>query len=331
MNIDDYLKIQEEEFMEFGRDIRKIILVAAKNVNSLKSFYDRYGAEVIEYIDSKSYVVKREDGNFELFILGSCKQYRKRFEQFLVDYYDIPKTYKLPAVLNVDHVFNKERAKNYYIRMILLDEKANKAWGRAYEKTSSSLDKASNNLTTKDFVLLDYCVFLKILEFPSLKKGDIKSSEDISKIAEESFSRLENLFGSELLSEPIKAFYRAEINRLVTGVWQDPEYKPTKILSYDDTDKLQDLKETIICLLKSNSFGIDDEDIIEGKYICANTSDKEKCAEILSGIDKARDIDWELLIKDKTLTSMIVRLYFKDDAQRYDIFLKKSVEGYLSS
>ncbi len=73
MNINEYLKIQKYEFLEFLKDIDKIILVGVKDIESLEEFYKDSDNVIEEFIDENSYVVSRSDGYHELFILGSIK------------------------------------------------------------------------------------------------------------------------------------------------------------------------------------------------------------------------------------------------------------------
>ncbi len=242
---------------------------------------------------------------------------------FLKQYYKLEPDYKLPSSLNVDHVFNKERAKNFYIRMILLDEKINKDWGRAYERLFSTLDKKNKYKNSKQYLLLDYSILLKVLEFKSFKKGDIVEKYDILKLAEDYACKLKSLFALDIPYEFIQKFYRVEINRLLTGCWNDPIEKSIKkvAIAYSFEDKKEYLKIISTCFSKDRIIDICGFD---GRYFYKSDLDKNKCLEILGNLDSAKCIDYELLITGNRINSMIVRLYFESNLdERYDIFVKK--------
>lgn len=212
MELDDYLRIQEEEFLEYGGNVDKRILIAAKDKNCLVNFYTNYNSIVLEFIDLNSYVICRNDGNYELFIRGSFGGYRGRFKKFLVEYYNISKDYQLPSALNVDHLFNKIRAKNYYIRMILLDGRVNQDWGRAYEK---GISKRHQGKVIRNYIFLDYATFLKCLGITSFKKSGIENEDDISKMANNRHYELKRLVDLGKNSEIIKKYFEGEINYFV--------------------------------------------------------------------------------------------------------------------
>jgi len=321
MNIDEYLKIQNDEFVNFIKDPKKIILVATESPESLLSFYEDYNGQVERYKDDNSYVVKRSDGHYELFILGSYPYYRKRFRAFLTEYYQIPKDFKLVKALNVDHVFNKDRAKDYFIRMILLDGKVNSEWGRAYEKVSSNLDRKFN-VKLKQHMLLDYSVLLKILKFDSFKKGDVADINDIERIAELTFKKLFSFAGPDALTDNVKTFYRAEINRLANEVWNDPSHIETEEIGLE-VDNVMDLARFLENLVRGNPIDLNDVDF-EGKYIAPTPEVQTLCFEIINNLIDVTEIDWKIYVRNRVISSMVIRLYYADkDAIRFDVELRR--------
>lgn len=321
MDIEDYLKIQNDEFIDFIKDPKKIILVATESAESLKSFYEYYNGQVEEYKNKKSYVVKRSDGLHELFILGSDGSYKEKFRAFLTDYYHIPQDYVLDENLHVDHVFNKKRAEDYFIRMILLDKSANRAWGQSYEKVSSRLDRESG-VKRKQHILLDYTVILKILEFEPFLKGNIKDKSDIEKIAETTFDKLSALAGPDALIESVRTFYRNENNRLVNEVWIDPSHIEVEEIVFD-VDSVMDLAKFLEKMIEGYPIDFLTEDI-DGNYIALNSDVQTQCFEILTKLFDLTEIDWVVHVKNKVLTSMVIGLYYANkEALRYVLELKR--------
>ncbi|MDQ0233090.1 hypothetical protein [Metabacillus malikii] len=347
MTIDEYLKLQEQEFHEFGRNIEKLILVAADSFDTLKNFYEPMGATVNPYKDNESYIVEKNNGECHLFIKGSNLQYRKRFIDFLNVKYNVPKD-TVPSSLNVDHVFNKERAKDYFIRMILLDEKSNQAWGRAYEKSMTRIDKYKDS-AKKAMILLDYSVFLKILELPSFKKGNIKGKDDIQRIANEARQELEKLFGADIIPlDVVETFYRAEVNQLKYGYWNVPFYIKAKhfnltVLKQPYKGRFQFIMQEIKSIFESvlkNQFVVDFKEslseldthkyliisslaINRGNVIVKEIGDVSN--HLLSNIDEAIELDWEIKVRNKLVQTMIIRVYkegYNDiDTIRYEFQL----------
>jgi hypothetical protein len=325
VEIEDYLKIQEEEFLEFLRNLDIEILIAAKDINCLIDFYSDYNAKIVEFVDSNSYVICRNDGNYELFIKGSFSAYRERFKKFLIKYCGISKGYELPSYLNVDHVLNKGRAKNHYIKMILLDERVNQDWGRAYEK---GISKRYEGKFIRDYIRLDYVTLLKCLSFPAFKKYEIKDVEDIPKIAEQRLLELLNYADLGKNSELILGYFRAEINYLVNGTWRDTESNYSEIDTYSELDKYEVLTNALVNLSQHKVFKYSRPIFAEGSYKYLSGSDKEKCSDILSVIGEATDLNWVLFANKKTLKLMKINLYFKGNVEEksYFINMKKSLD-----
>ncbi|WDL94308.1 hypothetical protein JCR32_11075 [Bacillus sp. HNR-4] len=345
MNLQDYLVLQQKEFHEFGLNLDKTILVAADSLESLKKFYDSKEVKSItEYENDQCYLVEMEKGLHHLFIKGTYTKYREMFIKFLYDKYDVPKN-TVPKSLNVDHVFNKARAKNYFIRMILLDEKSNQAWGRAYEKSMTRIDKNRGSVN-KSLILLDYSVLLKILELPSFKKGNIKGNEDIKMIASEAKEELGRLFESNELSlDSIETFYRAELNQLKNGYWNDPFYIETvpfeiKLSKSSENKEFIDLINEIKRIFQSaldNKFfeypGTEFTELKNHKYTITASRAlndgyirkkeiNEVCQNLLDYLDDAFEIEWEIKVRNKLIYFMIFRIckegFYDEDTMKYE-------------
>ncbi|KOS64448.1 hypothetical protein AN161_02525 [Lysinibacillus sp. FJAT-14222] len=277
--------------------------------------------------------------------------YRDRFKNFLFEKYQIPLN-SVPKELNVDHVFNKGRAINYYIRMILLDETANQAWGRAYEKSMTQRRKNSRN---NRLLFLDYSIFLKILELPSFKKGRKKvgkyNEEEMKQLIQEKAQAarigLEKIFGTTSMNmEIIEQFYRAEFNQIINGFWSDPLYVNPNL--YDITTSVyedehfsyvvEDLQNTIGNLVQGSlTFSANAEMNVEQRtYECTraqllnagriiDNSIQSVCNDLLSRINEAIEIEWRINARNNAIENMIIRLYFygydDKDTVRYEINL----------
>lgn len=358
MKLEDYLVLQKKEFLEFGNDLKKIILVAAETIEDLKDYSDQIEATVEQFKDNNSYVVKLKDGSLQLFIKGSYESYRDRFKDFLFEKYQIPKN-SVPKELNVDHVFNKGRAIDYYIRMILLDKTANQAWGRAYEKSMTQRRRSSSN---NRLLFLDYSVFLKILELPSFKKGRKKvgkySEEEMKQLIQEKAQDarvgLEKIFGTTSMNmEIIEQFYRAEFNEIINGVWADPsyvspnQYEITTSVFKDEhfSYVVEDLQNTFKNLVKGSlTFSENTEmNVEQHTYECTratlfnagrmiDSSIQSVCNDLLSRINEAIELEWTINARNNAIENMIIRLYFngfKDkDTVRYEINLGTLKKGH---
>lgn len=317
MNLNNYFKIQNDELEKLGKELDVEILAAVKNGESLEKYYKKKNCDVKKYQDNNSYVIDRGDGTYELFVLGSYPKYRKRFEDFLKEFYRFPQDFKLPRDINVDHVFNKERAKEYFIRMMLLEEKNNKSWGASYEKINTQLDHRYKRVNGTEYIFLDYAVFMKMLGIYPIKKGSVNNVEDIVAITNDYYRILVEEMGFLILEEPFKRFIRAEFNFVLRGIWRDPLENSymTTIKYYDHADRKKVLFEDLEAVLEVSY------KYFYKNYIFSSEEDKLYCQVILSDLDSAVDIRFGMIINCEDPQKLIG---FKVSLEFNDINLNKT-------
>jgi len=248
MDLKEYIEIQKNEFHDFYNDKNKTIVIAVKDKEGLESLYKtKYidGFLIEEYIDTNAILVSHDNGKYELFIKGTYNQYRKRFQTFLIEKYNLDQSFKLESIINVDHLMNKKRIKDYFIRMILLPDKVNQDWGRSYENVVTQLERQKSK---KSAYLLDYSIFLKAIEFSSIKKKDITADDDsVSLKAQQIIAEIEKSFGEiGPLKSYLESYYRAEINYIVRGRFYDHKADKNEISSLSDLEN----KESLINVMK---------------------------------------------------------------------------------
>ncbi|MCZ2258080.1 hypothetical protein [Sporosarcina sp. G11-34] len=330
MNLEKYLELQNKEFEEFIYDSSKQILLAAETEEDLIDFYRRRGETVKKYKDDgQSFIAVTKNSEVHLFIKDSNRSYRSIFKDFLFDRFGVPKE-SIKSELNVDHVFNKARAKSYFIRMILLDEKVNKQWGRAYE---SVITKIENTIMSskKRLVLLDYSLLLKVIGFDSPKKSQIKNDNDIIQISNAIKKKLDNKYPDNSIEKySLEVFLRAELNLLKNKKWRNPTYLESKQLEYkltaqNDTAEIHNIRETFHYLsLVSYEPIVDifgDEIEIYGAELCnsgqiISRDIKDIIDHILNYLEYATEVLIRFIEKNRKLIEIKITTFkesFRDD------------------
>ncbi|MGW5891974.1 hypothetical protein, partial [Priestia megaterium] len=226
-----YYRGQRNEFIEFARNENRLMLIAAQDVNGLDEFAKMTKGERTEYIDDNSHIITYPDEKevfgcqtVHLYIKGTFKDYRTRFKQFLVEHYEFDSNFDLPVTEHVDHLLNKARVKECFIRMILLPGKINTGWGRSYERVVTNLEKSKAH---KNMYLLDYVLLLKAVGLTFFKKKDILQNDNaVSVAATDTFQKYQTVFNLQLDQEKkdtLLTYFRAEINHMVRKKFYDHE------------------------------------------------------------------------------------------------------------
>lgn len=264
INIEQYYKEQRDEFKEFSRDHKKLMLIAARNTNALDKFAAMTGGIRTEFKDGNSHIITYTnklnslgDPVIHLYIKGTFPNYRARFQDFLIQHYKFDNDFNLDKSDHADHLFNKARAKQCFIRMILLPGNINTGWGRSYERIVTNLEKKKEY---KDMYLLDYVLLLKAVGFTFFKKKDISDNDTgISEAANKALEKYKSAFQGlgESYDSILLTYFRAEINYMVRKRFYDHEYvnKINKELNRfkgsDDSERLNDLRSSLLLKLKS--------------------------------------------------------------------------------
>lgn len=295
MDIKKYLEFQRNEFIQYLVDDSIDIIIAIKDIETLYKYCSNFEISCKKFIDDKSYVIDKGDGRYELLVKGNFQGYRLRFKKFLQQFYEIPKddTLYKKLNLNVDHVYNKERAGDFFVRLVLLEGKINQSWGNSYERIYTKQYKSNNCEKYKDIILLDYATVLKLLKFQPFEKKKIRSDEDIVTLAEYYYLNLEELTNKNLNFTMIKSFFRAELNYLKNNVWNDPlevQFNNVDIISLDPKLAFLQLEEHFNKLSegKSTKFGYISDDI---EFNCKTDKDKKICRKILEDLKKSIELN----------------------------------------
>lgn len=275
------------------------MLIAAENVNALDKFAETTEGERTEYIDDNSHIITypKEKEVFglptvHLYIKGTFKDYRMRFKQFLIDHYKFNPNFNLPKTEHVDHLLNKARVKDCFIRMILLPENINTAWGRSYERIVTNLEKSK---VYKNMYLLDYVLVLKAIGFTFFKKKDIPQSNDgISAAASKVLQRYESVFNLKLdqrKKDILLTYFRAEIDYMVRKRFYDHQYTGQINKELDKVQVLKYLKSILVNLMCGTSVYLDNHStkspsLINDEYKCSNTKDCYNLNTFLSNLNQ---------------------------------------------
>ncbi|MED3977281.1 hypothetical protein P4639_28525 [Priestia megaterium] len=286
ININQYYKGQKNEFKEFARNENRLMLIAAEDVNDLDKFAEMTEGERTEYIDDNSHIITypNEKGVFgrptvHLYIKGTFKDYRPRFEQFLIEHYEFDSNFNLPKIEHVDHLLNKTRVKECFIRMILLPGNINTAWGRSYERIVTNLEKSK---VYKNMYLLDYVLLLKATGLAFFKKKDIpRNNNGISAAASKTLQRYQSVFNLKLdqgKKDTLLTYFRAEINYMVRKRFYDHQHIGQINKELDKVQVLKHLKSVLGDLTYGAPVYLDNHStkspsLDNDKYKCSNITD----------------------------------------------------------
>jgi Uri superfamily endonuclease len=217
----NYYNIQNQSIKEQFLDSPINFVVAAKSSAELDNYAKRVNGRLVKF-DSNSFIVEKNNGINEIFVLGSCGQYRNIFRRFLTycDPIDFPQEHVLPSHWHIDHIYNKARFKEYYLRIILLENKINRSWGANVESKLTRLEKDKED--KREVYFLDYITFFKIIGFSPIDKND-----NVDEYAISVFNELLNIGDcqAEMKSEVLKGI-RALLNYILEGVFYDKKIKP---------------------------------------------------------------------------------------------------------
>jgi len=302
ININDYIKSQEDEFLEFGKDLNKKILIAAKDENVVKQYAQgsSVNGKVVQFKSNDSFFIEYPDGIKHLYIKGNFPEYRKRFQLFLSQEYNVQDASSLEPVEQVDHLYNKKRMPDYFIRMILLPQTTNRAWGSSYEQVVTNLEA---DKIKKPMYFLDYALLFKALLHKPWKKTEIKQKiknglnnkvEVISKYASDTIDEFKKNIGPLDLTHRkiLETYARAEIHYVIGGKFFDVKHSLESL-----AQPLADIEHTggLLTLLANMNSVVGFQTLeytrknfssLKGgydKYKCLK-EENDKCKEILESI-----------------------------------------------
>lgn len=216
-----YYNTQNQSIKEQFLDFPTNFVVAAKSSLELDSYAKRINAKLLEF-GSNAFIIEKNNGINELFVWGSCRQYRNIFRKFLsfYNFKDFPQEHVIPFHWHIDHIYNKARFKDYYLRVILLENKINRSWGTNVESKLTKIEKDKED--KRKIYFLDYITFFKILGYSPIDKNG-----NVDEYAISIFNELLNNGSCQIgmKSEILKGI-RALLNYITEGVFYDKKSKP---------------------------------------------------------------------------------------------------------
>lgn len=216
MTLEQFLQKQTQEIIEKFKLHPLDFIVAASSDGQLKRYTNRIGG-TIEKFGRKSYIVTTKEGSLELFTAASSKSYRNIFKRFIKK--NIKGSFVIPEDIEVDHLYNKKRFPNHFVRLLLLPRKVNGEWGQYTEKQLTFMEKV---LGKKTEYYLDYLIFLKAVQFKAYK-----TNVDIKKYVSEAIHLMKNndLLVDEETTAIVHQYLLSEIQYIKTGKFNYPTFK----------------------------------------------------------------------------------------------------------
>jgi len=225
---EEYLEKQTEELVKQFRG-ELDFPVAADNEEVLENYAKRINGKVERLEKYEQAIVINTGDRFELFVKADEKQYRAIFKEYLARYYNCSDD--LPREYHVDHLYNKKRFQDKYIRLILLPATINSSWGSNIEKHLTRLDSGKNR---KKEYYMDYFTFLKAILFRAAKTSE-RETQTRKKYIEEAVEHLTKLGVFDIDDEvgrlTMTAQLVAEFNLIEHGIWTNDEERLRKFLA----------------------------------------------------------------------------------------------------
>ncbi|OLS38890.1 hypothetical protein BTR22_04360 [Alkalihalophilus pseudofirmus] len=211
MEIEKFLDDQTSEIIEKFKGHPLNFLVAASSFKEMEKYANRTGGK-IEKFGRVSYIVTTESGNYELFTKAKSPSYRKIFKRFIECKYSKP--FKIPKEIEVDHLYNKKRFPDHYVRLLLLPRNINGDWGRFTERQLTFMEKVNGG---KSEYYLDYLIFLKAVQYEPYMQN-IEINTYVSKAI--NYMQEKELLGNE--TTQVKYYLNSELTYIVTGEFNYP-------------------------------------------------------------------------------------------------------------
>ncbi|MED0998351.1 hypothetical protein P4T34_23330 [Bacillus mobilis] len=220
MTLEKFLQDQTEEIIEKFKEHPLDFLVAASSYEQIKSYADRTGG-TIEKFGRVSYIVTTSGGKYELFTKASSRSYRNIFKRLIQRKYQNP--FEIPTIVEVDHLYNKKRFPNHFVRLLLLPREFNGEWGQYTEKQLTFMEKFQGR---KVEYYLDYLIFLKAVQYNAYKK-EIDIEDYVSNAI--FYMQNEGLLVDNVTKNIVQQYLLSELKYIVTGKFCYPTLKEKKL------------------------------------------------------------------------------------------------------
>ena len=165
MNLLDYLEKQKSAIVDEFVNAMLTCLVATTH-DRIHKHAKQYGWELssLPGTDAKSVIVlkKSENAISELWVRWNYRNYRRAFQIFLRHVHNCGDT-PIPPNLQVDHLQATHRFKanhpDYFIRLFLMEQKINGAYGAGFEKSFNHMEREN---FPRGGIHMDWMMFLKV-------------------------------------------------------------------------------------------------------------------------------------------------------------------------